>query len=76
MKSIIFIAAVLALASLVEAHEFRNYLGRPSLEATTNVTSSICKIKFFAYDQQNWKNLSYGLMQGLYTNPPDPCLQC
>ena len=59
-----------------DAHEFRNYLNRPSLQASTNTTSQICKIKFFAYDQQNWKNLSYGLMQGLYTNAPEPCLQC
>ena len=33
-----------------DAHEFRNYLNRPSLQASTNTTSQICKIKIFAYD--------------------------
>ena len=80
MKPIVLLTTVvLSLACFsvtVGAHELRNYLNRPSLQASTNTTSQICKIKFFAYDQQNWKNLSYGLMQGLYTNPPEPCLQC
>jgi hypothetical protein len=33
-------------------------------------------LKLFAYDQNNWKNISYGLMQGLYDSPPDKCPAC
>ena len=72
----ILLVSLACFSVTADAHEFRNYLNRPSLQASTNTTSKICKIKFFAYDQQNWKNLSYGLMQGLYTNAPEPCLQC
>lgn len=80
MKPTVLLTTVLlsltCFSVTVGAHELRNYLNRPSLQASTNTSSQVCKIKFFTYDQQNWKNLSYGLMQGLYTNAPQPCLQC
>ena len=47
----------------------------PSLQATL-ATNTTCKLKFFAYDKENWKNISYGLMLGLHAAPPTPCLQC
>jgi hypothetical protein len=37
-----------------------------------------CDLKIFEYDEQNWRNLSYGLIQGLYRQPPmgKNCVAC
>lgn len=43
---------------------------------TLHTSAQSCQLKLFAYDQNNWKNISYGLMQGLYDSPPDNCPAC
>jgi len=35
-----------------------------------------CQLKLFSYDEENWRNASFGLIQGLYYNAPKDCTLC
>ena len=35
-----------------------------------------CKLKLFSADEENWRSASFGLIQGLYKNPPADCTLC
>ncbi|TNV79913.1 hypothetical protein FGO68_gene5184 [Halteria grandinella] len=75
----IFSLALLISITLGAKTTATNATTTNSTNQTATVTRNYtCNIKLFEYDEVNWKNLSYGLIQGLYINPPkgNNCTAC
>ena len=44
--------------------------------STVNAGETLCNIKFFETNEENWKNLASGWMLGLFKDPPYNSTTC